>query len=116
VLNVVLTPGNCDKRIPALGLVQAVAGGVTLDDLGYRGPACATALAEEAEMLLSTRDRAPAPRFVRSPVRQQGETTFSQLGRKFVDRVLSRSWQGLGNTLQLKVLYYTLCHAGVLST
>jgi transposase len=116
VLNIVLTPGNCDDRIPALGLVQGLAGGITLGDLGYRGPDCATALADEAEMLLITRDQAPAHRFVLSQVRQQVETTFSQLWRKFVDRVFSRSWQGLWNTIQLKVLYYNLRHAGVLST
>jgi transposase len=115
VLNVVLTPGNYDDRIPALDLVQAVDGGITLGDLGYRGPECATALAEEAQMLLITRDQAPAHRFLLSQVRQQVETTFSQLWRKFVDRVFSRSWTGLWNTLQLKVLYYNLCHAGVLS-
>jgi transposase len=115
VLNIVLTPGNCDDRIPALGLVQGLAGGITLGDLGYRGPDCATALADEAEMLLITRDQAPAHRFVLSQVRQQVETTFSQLWRKFVDRVFSCSWTGLWNTLQLKVLYYNLCHAGVLS-
>jgi transposase len=115
VLNIILTPGNFDDRLPALALVQAVDGGVTLGDLGYRGPECATDLAEEADMLLITRDRAPAHRFVLSQVRQQVETTFSLLWRKFVDRVFSRSWSGLWNTLQLKVLYYHLCHAGVLS-
>jgi hypothetical protein len=29
--------------------------------------------------------------------------------------VFSRSWEGLWNTLQLKVLYYNLRHAGILS-
>lgn len=115
VLNIVLTPGNYDDRVPALTLVQAVDGGITLGDLGYRGPECAAALAEDADMLLITRDQAPAHRFVLSQVRQQVETTFSQLWRKFVDRVFSRSWSGLWNTLQLKVLYYNLRHAGVLS-
>ena len=106
VLNVILTPGNWDDRAPALALVQAVDGGVTLGDLGSRGPECAADLAADAEMLLITRDQAPAHRFVLSQVRQQVETTFSQLWRKFVDRVFSRSWTGLWNTLQLKVLYY----------
>lgn len=115
VLNLILTPGNCDDRLPALALVQAVDGGITLGDLGYRGPEGATDLAEEADIWLITQDQAPAHRFVLSQVRQQVKTTFSQLWRKFVDRVFSRSWQGLWNTLQLKVLYYNLCHAGVLS-
>lgn len=115
ILNIVLTSGNYDDRLPALSLVQALNGGITLGDLGYRGPACATALAAEAEMLLLTRAQAPAHRFLLSQVRQQVETTFSQLWRKFADRVFSRSWIGLWNTLQLKVLYYDLCHARVLS-
>lgn len=115
VLNLLLTPGNCDDRGPALALVQDVDGGVTLGDLGYRGPDCVRELAEEADMLLITRDQAPAHRFVLSQVRQRIETTFSQLWRKFVDRVFSRSWLGLWNTVQLKVLYYNLRHAGLLS-
>ena len=115
VLNILLTPGNCDDRLPALALVQGLAGGITLGDLGSRGPDCAADLAEEADMVLLTRDQAPAPRFVLSHVRQQIETTFSQLWRKFIERVFSRSWTGLWNTLQLKVLYYNLRHAGVLS-
>jgi len=98
-----------------LALVQGLAGGITLGDLGSRGPDCAADLAEEADMVLLTRDQAPAPRFVLSHVRQQIETTFSQLWRKFIERVFSRSWTGLWNTLQLKVLYYNLRHAGVLS-
>jgi hypothetical protein len=50
-----------------------------------------------------------------SQIRQQIETTFSQLRLKFIDRVFSRSWLGLWNTLQLKVLFYNLCHAHVIS-
>src|SRR5712691_10657946 len=85
VLNLVLTPGNWDDREPALALVQNVGGGVTLGDLGYRGPECATSLAEDAAVWLVTRDQAPAQKFVLSQVRQRIETTFSQLWRKFVD-------------------------------
>ena len=115
MLKVILTPGNWDDRDPALALVQTVDGGVTLGDLGYRGPECAARLAEDAEMLLITRDRAPAQKFLLSQVRQGIETTFSQLWWKFLDRVFSRSWQGLWNTIQLKVLFYNLLHAGVVS-
>lgn len=115
VLNIVLTPGNWDDREPALALVQSVDGGITIGDLGYRGPECRGAVAAEAQMLLITRDQAPTHKFVLSQVRQRVETTFSQLWRKFVDRVFSRSWSGLWNTLQLKVLYYNVAHARVLS-
>src|SRR4029453_10651478 len=62
-----------------LALGHGLAGGIPLGGLGYRGPACAFDLAEEADMLLITRDRAPTHRFVLSHVRQQVETTFSQL-------------------------------------
>lgn len=115
VVNLVLTPGNWDDRGAALALVQGVDGGVTLGDLGYRGAECATELAEEGDMLLITRDQAPDHRFVLSQVRQGVETTFSQLWHRFVDRVFSRSWLGLWNTVQLKVLSYNLRHAGLLS-
>src|SRR5712691_4815122 len=45
VLNIILPPGNCDDRDPALALVPTGDGGVTLGDLGYRGPECAPTLA-----------------------------------------------------------------------
>lgn len=115
VLNLLLTPGNWDDREPALALVQSVDGGLLLGDLGYRGAEWVTRMAEEAELLWITRDQVPAHKFLLSQVRQGIETTLSQLGRKFVDRVFSRSWHGLWNTLQLKVLYYNLVHAGLVS-
>jgi len=115
VLNLMLTPGNTDDRDPAPALVELGDGGVTLGDLGYRGPECAASMAEEAAMLLITRDRARAHKFVLSQVRQGIETTFSQLWWQFVDRVFSRSWRGLWNTIQLKVLFYNLVHAGLVT-
>ncbi len=66
-------------------------------------------------MLLLTPAQVPTHKFLLSQVRQGIETTFSQLWRKFVDRVFSRSWHGLWNTIQLKVLFYNLVHAGVLT-
>lgn len=115
VLKVLLTPGTWEDRAVALALVQGVDGGITRGDWGSRGNDCATELAEEAARLLLTRAQAPAHRFVLRQVRQQLEPTFSQLGWKFVDRVCSRSWLGLWNTLHLKVLCYNLRHARILS-
>ena len=115
IVNVVLTPANWDDRDPALCLVLGVDGGICLGDLGYRGEKPATVLAKEAEMLLLTRDDAPHHKFLLSQVRQAIETTFSQLWYKFIDRVFSRSWQGLWNTIKLKVIHYNLCHAGAIS-
>ncbi|HEX8177952.1 MAG TPA: IS982 family transposase [Pyrinomonadaceae bacterium] len=115
IVNVVLTPANWDDRAPALCLMLNADGGIALGDLGYRGAPAATLLAEEAEMLLLTRDDAAQHKFLLSQVRQAVETTFSQLWYKFIDRVFSRSWQGLWNTIMLKVIHYNLCHAGAIS-
>jgi transposase len=114
IVNLILTPGHWDDRVPVLALLDGVAGGVTLGDLGYRGKQRAEEWAEEADMLVLTRADAPEHKFLLAQVRQAVETSFSQLWYKFVDRVFSRSWRGLGNTIQLKVLHYNLRQAGVL--
>jgi len=115
IVNLVLTPANWDDRDPVLCLMLKSDGGITLGDLGYRGKPAAILLAEEAEMLLLTRQDAPRHKFLLSQVRQAVETTFSQLWYKFIDRVFSRSWLGLWNTIMLKVIHYNLCHAGAIS-
>ncbi len=113
-LNIVLTPASVDDRDPLLALSEATDGGVLLGDLGYCGkPARETA--EEAELLLITRRDAPHRKFLLSQVRQAIETSFSQLWHQFIDRVFSRSWNGLWNTVKLKVLFYNIRHAGVVS-
>lgn len=114
VMSLILTPANWDDRDPALALQEGMDGGVTIADLGYRGPDCAESL-ESAEMLLITRVDAPDRKFLLSQVRQGVETMFSQWWHQFIDRVFSRSWNGLWNTLKLKVLHYNLVHAGVVS-
>lgn len=115
IVNVVLTPANWDDRAPVLALLDGVDGGVTLGDLGYRGRQRAEEWAEEADMLVLTRAEAPEQKFLLAQVRQAIETSLSQLWYKFIDRVFSRSWRGLWNTVQLKVIHYNLRHAGVLS-
>jgi Transposase DDE domain len=115
IVNVVLTPGHGDDRAPALTLLQAVHGGVTLGDLGDRGPQRAAEWAAEAEMLVFTRADAPEKKGLLAQVRQAIETSFSQWWYQFLDRVFSRSWRGLWNTIQLKLIHYNLCQAGVLS-
>jgi IS5 family transposase len=115
IVNLVLTPGNWDDRAPVLALLEGVEGGVTLGDLGYRGKERAAEWAEEAGMLVLTRADAPEKKHLLAQVRQGIETSFSQLWHRFLDRVFSRSWRGLWNTVQLKVIHYNLCHAGILS-
>jgi hypothetical protein len=65
--------------------------------------------------LLITRQDAPERKFLLSQLRQAIETSFSQLWHQFIDRVFSRSWNGLWNTIKLKVLFYNIRHAGVVS-
>ena len=115
VVNLILTPANMDDRVPAPDLLMATDGGITIGDLGYRGKEFQDLLIEEADMLMLTRADATDRKKLLSQIRQQVETTFSQLWLKFIDRVFSRSWLGLWNTLQLKVLFYNLCDAGVIS-
>jgi hypothetical protein len=115
VLTLGLTPGTGDDRGPTLARVEPVDGGMTLGELGSRGPEGRGRLAEEADRRLRTRAQAPTHKFTLRHVRQGLEATVSQLWGKFVDRVFSRAWQGLGNPLQLKVLYYNLVHAGLVS-
>jgi IS5 family transposase len=115
IVNLVLTPGNWDDRAPVLALLDGVDGGVTLGDLGYRGKQRVEEWAEEAEMFVLTRAEAPEHKFLLAQVRQAIETSFSQLWYPFLDRIFSRSWRGLWNTVQLKVIYYNLRHAGLLS-
>ncbi len=115
LMNLILTPANWDDREPAVALSEGVDGGITIADLGYRGPECAAALAADAELLLITRADAPERKFLLSQVRQGVETMFSQWWHQFIDQVFSRSWNGLWNTLKLKVLYYNLVHAGIMS-
>jgi hypothetical protein len=114
-LNIILTPASVDDRDPLLALCEASKGGVTLGDLGYRGESAARLLAEEAEILLLTRADAPGQKKLLSQVRQAIESSFSQLGPQFIDRVFSCSWNGLWNTIKLKVLFSNIRHAGVVS-
>ena len=115
VMNIILTPANWNDRDSVLALMEGTDGGTAIADLGYCGPDCAESLAREAEVLLITRADAPEQKFLLSQVRQGVETMFSQWWHHFIDRVFSRSWNGLWNTLKLKVLHYNLGHAGVLS-
>ena len=115
IVNLVLTPGNGDGRAPVLTLLDGVDGGITRGDLGYRGQQRVEEWAEEADRFVLTRAEAPEKKGLLAPVRQAIETSFSQLWYRFLDRIFSRSWRGLWNTVQLKVLQYHLRHVGLLS-
>jgi transposase len=117
ILAALLTPGNCPDQDAALALALSVAGGLVLADLAYRAKELAQTLAEEAGLLLLTPASAGEDRARRaliSAVRERVETTFSSLWARFVDRVGSRSWEGLWCTIKLKLLHHNLCLAGLI--
>lgn len=117
ILATVLTPGNWADKDPALALAWSVAGGLALADLAYRGAELADLLREEAGLVLLTPAAAgenKTQRALISRLRERVETTFSALWAHFIDRVFSRSWEGLWSTLKLKLLHHNLCLAGLL--
>jgi len=111
-----VTPANWDDRDVAVALAQAVDGGTLLADLVYRDArALEPLLWDELDLLLVTPAHAGQKhRALVSSVRERIETCFSGLWSRFVDRVFSRSFHGLWNTIKLKMLHYNLCQAGVL--
>ena len=115
IVDAILTPANYDDRGPALEMAQCVDGGIMLGDLGYSGPHLSGLLEDESEMLMITRADAPEKKKLLNSVRQPIETTLSQLWRKFVDRVFSRSWQGLWNMIRLKLIDFNLRRSGIIS-
>ena len=116
ILGAFLTPANWDDRDVAAALAEVVDAGVLLADLGYQdAKELEPLLWDEFELLLLTPAQAPkGQRALVSSVRGRIETCFSGLWSRFVDRVFSRSFHGLWNTIKLKMLHYNLCQAGIL--
>lgn len=110
----ILTPANTDDRDAAPALAWATEGGLCLGDWGYRGQEVQDLLIEEADLLLLTTAEVGDKRPLVCSLRERVETTFSQLWSRFVDRVFSRSWNGLWNTIKLKLLHLNLCLNGIL--
>ena len=97
-------------------LAWAADGGLCLSDMGYRSKALQDSLIEDADLLLITPAESGDKRALISSLRERVETTFSQLWNRFVDRVFSRSWNGLWNTIKLKTLHFNLCLKGIIET
>ena len=81
----------------------------------YRDQGLIAQLEEEYGLTFLHPGQAGDKRRLISQVRERIETTYSSLYNRFIDRVLFRSWQGLWNTVLLKVLHYNLCQAGRLA-
>jgi hypothetical protein len=79
-----------------------------IGDLAYRGAKLQTELFEQNHCLLITKQDAKKRKQRLPPVRQRIEAGFSILWHHFIDRVFSRSWIGLWNTILLKLLFFNL--------
>lgn len=118
IFSVLLTSANrSDKEVEInLLLASAVEGGLALADRGYHNRELRQELKERLGLgLLTPADVPPAHRLFLSQERERIETVFSQLWSHFVDRVYSRSWLGLWNTVLLKIAHYNLHLAGILT-
>ena len=119
ILSVLLTPANVSDLDPdvLVTLCQHLNGGLLLGDAGYQSRPMRSYLKQEVGMgLLSAPDVADKDRrrFLHR-MRKRIETTLSQLWALMLDRVFSRSFLGLWNTLLLKILFHNLRVAGILS-
>ena len=116
VVNLIFTPANVEDRAAAHYLTENLPPeSIVVGDLGYRGEQFQREVGAENHVLVLTRDCAPKQqKHLLGAVRQAIERTFSEWWRKFTSRVFSRSWLGLWNTVQIKVLYYNLVHSDVL--
>lgn len=119
VIAALLLPANEDDRTAALALGWSVGGGIGIGDWGYSGSETFDLLYDEADLVLvkpaDAGDRGTRARAVISSVRERIETSFRQLWDRFVDRVYSRSWEGLWSTIKLKLAHLNLCYAGIVS-
>lgn len=117
IIAAVMTNGNVDDRQGArllAGLLEEDS--LCLADLGYRGEGFQLQLLEEEGVLFLTRNDMPSAELkkLHSKIRNRVETTFGELWSRFTDRVYSRSWLGLWNTLLLKMLECKLCQTNIL--
>ncbi|HEV2126288.1 MAG TPA: IS982 family transposase [Chloroflexota bacterium] len=117
IVGAFLTPANWDDRDVVAALAEGLEGNsIVLADLGYRDAReLEPLLMSEYGVVLVTPAHAPkTQRALISRVRERIETVFSCLWQRFVDRVFSRSFEGLWSAIKIKMLHYNLCQAGTL--
>lgn len=118
IIGAIFLPTGYDDRAGAKMLATLLEeGSLCLADLGYRGVTFQTQMYEEEGVLFLTRADIDKPnlKITHSVIRERVEGMFSSLWERFATRVYSRSWNGLWNTLKLKMLDYKLCFANIIS-
>lgn len=79
-----------------------------IGDAGYGGAKRQAERFAENQSLLMTKQDAKKRKRRLPPVRRRIEASFSILRHQFIDRIFSRSWIGLWNTILLKLLFFNL--------
>jgi len=117
ILGALLTPGNCSDKDPEVlhTLLIWAAGGVVLCDMGYQDKDLRALLEAEYGLTMIDPKQAGEKRALISSLRERIETTNSGLWNRFVDRVFSRSFEGLWSVIKLKMLHFNLCQTGMLT-
>lgn len=115
ILTAMLTPGNWQDGAPGVALGMSTGGGVVIGDYGYRGEATYEAFREQAGLIRVMPQDTGSGHTLISQVRQRVETVLSSLWGQFIDRVYARSWNGLWSTIKLKLCYFNLKMAGLVS-
>jgi len=118
ILGAIFLPTSSDDRAGARMLASLLEeGSLCVADLGYRGDVFQRQMYEEEGVLFLTRAdiESPSLKITHSLIRERVEGVFSSLWERFATRVYSRSWNGLWNTLKLKMLDYKLCFAKIIS-
>ncbi len=118
ILGAIFLPTSYDDREGARKLASLLEeGSLCIADLGYRGVGFQTQMYEEEGVLFLTRAdiESSSLKITHSLIRERVEGVFSSLWERFATRVYSRSWNGLWNTLKLKMLDYKLCFAKIIS-
>ena len=117
VIGAFLTPANWNDRDVVVALAEGLEGNsIVLADLAYRERKEGEPLRmQQYGMVLVRPWHAPEEqRALISRVRERMETVFSCFWHRFVERVFSRSWEGLWSVIKVKMLDYNLCKAGIL--
>jgi len=117
VIGAFLTPANWHDRDVVAALAEGLEGNsILLADLAYRdSKELEPLLRQEYGIVLVTPWHAPQEqRALISSVRERIETVFSCFWHRFIDRVFSRSWEGLWSAVKIKMLHYNLCKAAIL--
>ena len=107
IIGAVFLPTKYDDREGAKILANLLEeGSLCIADLGYRGAEFQTQMYDDQGVLFLTRAdiESESMKITHSLIRERVEGTFSCLEKRFANKVYSRSWHGLWNTLKLKML------------